>query len=875
MNVSPPKYALRFLRWFCREDFLEEIEGDLLEMYDKQYEENLNKARWIFFLNVLWHFRPAFIKSFTPLPITSSAMYQSYFKIAWRNLVKQKQYAIINIGGLAIGLTCFLLIFLYAQHELSYDRFHSNADRTYRVYQHQEGSNYMGSDYFAVTPPGLANVLVEEIPEIAQATSLQEQTSLLGKGQSHYYEKGLWADANFFNVFSFEFLQGDPQTALASAESIVLTESLARKIFGDSDIVGELLTFEHGQTFISNGLGQQSFIVTGVIEDVPLTSSLRFSYLTSFLSNSRYVHEVQRETWDTNMLHTFFLLTDNVNPVHLSNKLSSVHQKYVDYGEDFPYECSYQIQPLTDLHLETKLNFDMGVKGNPRYLQLFSLIAGLVLLLACVNYVNLAIARSIKRTREVGLRKVVGARRWQLVGQFIGESVFIAGLALLLALGLTYLLLPAFGDFLERNLTLNPTKPGWLLPGLIGLAVIVGILSGSYPAFIMASLRPVQGLRGKMGHKFSGLSFQRWLLVGQYTVSIVLIIGSIIIYRQFQFIQNKELGFDKDHVITIQVPDRGLSDRYETLKQEWLSYPRVMAVSGDGSLPTNIDSNVFIDDKAITESPLNTYQAHVSYDYLKVFGIQLLAGRFFSPDFATDAQEAVVLNETAVRALGWTPEEAIGKQFVRDSIETIIGVVEDFHMHSLHSPIAPLMLQLNTGFNAYFSVKVQPTNLSEMLTYLEASAKSYSPYPIHVQFLNERFDVLYQTDRQLGQLFGFFTVLSILVASLGLFGMAAFTAKQQIKEVGIRKVLGASVQSIVGLLSKDFLKLVLIGFVIAVPVAWFAMQQWLADFAYRVGLEWWVFALAGLVATLIALLTISSQSIRAALANPVDSLRNE
>ena len=864
MRKSPPNLARRFLHWFCRDDFLEEIEGNLLEMYEKQYEKTPKKARRKFFLNVLWHFRPAFIKSPTPLPLISSAMYQSYFKIAWRNLLKQKQYAIINIGGLAVGLACFLLIFLYAQHELSYDRFYSNADRIYRVYQHQAGSDYMGSDYFAVTPPGLANALMEEIPEIAQATSLQEQNGLVGKGQSHFYEEGLWADANFFNIFSFEFLQGDPRTALASAESIVLTESLAHKMFGDSDVVGELLTLE-----------QQSFVVTGVIEDVPLTSSLKFSYLTSFLSNSRYVYEAQRETWDGNNLHTFFMLANKANPIHLTDKLSDIHEKYVDYGEDFPYESSYQIQPLTDLHLETKLNFDVGVKGNPRYLQLFSLIAGIVLLLACINYVNLAIARSIKRTREVGLRKVVGARRWQLISQFIGESVFIAGLALLLALGLTYLLLPIFGDFLERSLTLNLIEPGYLLPGLIGLAMVVGILSGSYPAFIMASLRPVQGLRGKMGHKFSGLSFQRWLLVGQYAVSIVLIIGSIIIYRQFQFIQNKELGFDKDHVITIQVPDRGLSDRYETLKQEWLSYPRVMAVSGDGSLPTNIDSNVFIDDKAITESPLNTYKAHVSYDYLKVFGIQLLAGRFFSPDFATDAQEAVVLNETAVRALGWTPEEAIGKQFVRDSVETIVGVVEDFHMHSLHSPIAPLMLQLNTGFNAYFSVKVQPTNLSETLSYLEASAKSYSPYPIHVQFLNERFNALYQTDRQLGQLFGFFTVLSILVASLGLFGMAAFTARQRIKEVGIRKVLGASVQSIVGLLSQDFLKLVLIGFVIAVPLAWFAMQQWLADFAYRVGLEWWIFTLAGLVATLIALVTISSQSIQAALSNPVDSLRNE
>nr|WKN36549.1 ABC transporter permease [Tunicatimonas sp. TK19036] len=875
MNPLPPKKALHFLRWFCREDYLEEIEGNLLEIYEQQHRESPAKAKRQFTWNVLRHFRLAFIKSFSFHSQTSSGMLHNYFKIAWRSMLKQKLYATVNISGLSVGLSCFLLIFLYVQHELSYDRFFSNADRIYRVYQRQAGNEYMGSDYFGVTPAGLARALEDEVPEVVQATTLEGHSALLGEEDNYYFERGLLTDTHFFEVLPYELVEGNPQTALSDPQNIILTESLARKIFGSTDAIGKQLTVNKEQLYASADRMGQYLTVTGIVADPPTNSTIQFTYLASIQSNSRYVKEREMTSWDSNNYYTFFTLADNATPQGLDEKLSDIHQKYVDYGENFPFEGSYHSQSLNELHLETRPNFDIGTKGNTRYIQLFSLIAGMVLLLACINYVNLALARSIKRAAEVGLRKVVGARRIQLISQFIGESVFIAGIALGLALVLCHLLLPVFNRFFERTLELNLLANTWLLPSLVGLVVVVGVLSGAYPAFRMASLRPVQVLKGSVSRKSSKISFQHWLMIGQYTVSIVLIIGSIVIYRQFQFIRNKELGFDKDYIVTIPVQNASLSNQYENLKQEWLAYPKVVSATGSSSLPTNISSQTILTDDAITDEELIIYQSWVDYDYLKVFGMELVAGRIFSRDYPTDAEEACIFNEAAVRALGWTPEEAIGKQFVRDSVETIIGVVKDFHMHSLHSSIAPLMLQLRTGFSSYFSIKVRPENLSETLSFVEASIKPHTPFPYEYQFLDERFDQLYQSDQRLGEIFGFFTVLSILVASLGLFGMAAFTAGQRTKEIGIRKVLGASVGSIIQLLSQDFIKLVFVGFVVAVPLAWYVMQQWLADFAYRVELSWWIFGLAGLLALLVAIVTVSSQSYKAALSNPVDSLRNE
>lgn len=865
MIKEPPKRAIRFLRWFCREDYLEEIEGNLIELYEKECDASAEQAKRKLYWNVLLHFRPEYLRSLKVNHLNQFSMYKNYFKIAWRSMLKQKLYAFVNIGGLAIGLTCFILIYLYVQHELSYDQFLDNNDRIYRVYQKQPGNEYLGTDRYAFTTVGLAPTMMSDLPEVEHATLLRNQTALLSFDDNHYYEDGLWADPQYFDVFRHPFVQGSPQTALNKAENIVLTQSLAQKLFGNKDPIGQSLVYNDGPTFV----------VTSVIEDLPSNSSIKFSFLTSMLFNGQYTREMKGDRWNNNDYYTFFTLMEGANLSPLQNKLAAIAEQYLEYPEGYSYRHTYLAQPLSELHFENNMNFDFGIKGNRRSVMLFSLVAVLILLLACANYINLAIARSIKRAGEVGLRKIVGARRGQLVGQFLSESVLIAFLALILALGCTPYFAPLFGYLLERPIELNLVDNLSLIPDLLLLVFLVGLISGSYPAFLMSSLRPVLALKGKIGERVTGVKIQRWLMVGQYAVSIVLIIGSLVIYQQFQFIQNKELGYDRAQVVTISVLDRRLPAQYDELKNEWARNPDILAVTAAAELPTNVTSSTLLRHiNASKEEGFNIYRARVYYDYLDVFGLELVSGRDFSESIKTDFEEALVLNETAVKTLGWTPQEAIGKQVRDHKNRTIIGVIKDFHMHSMHLKIAPLMLVME-NYRPNFALKVRPDNLQGTIASLEKSVKKFTPYPFQYQFLDDRFNQLYQADLRLGEMFGFFTLLSILIASLGLFGMAAFVASQRTKEIGIRKVLGASVQQIVGLFSKDFLKMVLYGFLFATPIAWYIMQHWLLDFAYRIQLEWWVFALVGLGVLVIAFFTVSSQSLKVALANPVNALKDE
>lgn len=865
MKPQPPKRALQFLRWFCRRDYLEEIEGDLFELFEQDVERSPRRARRRFTWQVLRHLRPDFIRSMTVF--NHLDMYKHYFKIAWRSMLRQKLYSGINIGGLAIGLSCFILIMLYIQHELSYDQFLSNADQIHRVYQRQAGNEYLGSDYFALTPAGLANALREEVPEIKQATTIVPRPGLLISEEQSFYEEGLLADARFFEVFPFAFRQGTPTTALQQPESLVLTESLARKIFGRQNPIGQTLQYQN----------DRSFTVTGVVEDPPTNSSIKFSYVLTIQSDGQYQENVKDEQWNNNSFHTFLTVDEQVDLGQLEGKVTTVFNQHDGKGPEYPFEDTYTVQPLSKMHLTNHINFDIGVKGNARYISLFTIIAILVLILASVNYMNLAIARSIKRAQEVGLRKVVGARRGQLIGQFIGESVLIAFLALGVALGIAYFLSPLFSHLLDRPIALDFVSNWYLLPGLLTLVLVVGVISGSYPALFMSALRPSTVLKGKANGRFAGSRVQKGLIIGQYATSIVLIICSMVIYRQFQFIQQKELGYEREHIVSMRVRDFGLRQHREQLKDALLKNPQVVSCTFSMGLPTNIDSSTIINDDegSSNEDDLAIYEARGDEDFLDLFGIALVAGRNFSSDIQSDVQEAYIINETAAAAMGWTPEEAIGKQITHMGTETIIGVVRDFHMYSMHMAIEPLMIHNQAEFFNHISVKIRPENIAGTLADLQATMKMFSPFPADFQFLDDKFNTLYESDLRLGQMFGFFTVLSILIASLGLFGLAAFVARQRNKEVSIRKVLGASVQSIVQLLSKDFLGLVLVGFLLAVPLAWYAMDRWLQDFAYRVELEWWVFALAGIAAIVLAFLTVGSQSLKAAFANPASALKSE
>ncbi|GAB5528090.1 MAG: ABC transporter permease [Roseivirga sp.] len=863
-KTIPPKLAERLLSWVCKAEYLEEIIGDLYEYHDEILEHSAWKRNLLYWFHTVNFLKPWALKSFSGgQTLNNYGMLKNYFKITWRSLLRQKLYSSINIGGLAIGLTCFILIFLYVQHERSYDHFYEGSENIYRIYKKNADYEYMGTNKQAYMTVGMAPELVSGFPEVVNATTIKGQSALISVGENHFHQEGMRADTAFFDVFGIELLRGNPQTALSVAESMVITESLAEKLFGEADPLGESVLFHN----------RWSFIVTGVMADLPTNSSLRYSFITPMLSSGQYTREINGDRWNNFDYYTFLRTAPGADPKALEAKFP---QLIDTYHKDYPFQLSYHAQPIADLHLETEVNSDIGIKGNPQYVSLFSFIAVVVLLLACFNYMNLAIARSIKRAKEVGLRKVIGAVRRQLIFQFIMESVLISFLALLLALVLTSFTLPGFAHWLERPIELNLFQDRWLVPGLLLLTVIVGTVSGSYPALFMSSLKPVDVLKGKTSKKTSGMGLQKVLVIAQYATSIVLVVGSLVISRQFSYIQDKELGYDTDHVVVINMLDRKILEVMDELKAEWLRNPRILGVTATAELPTNVTSGTIARPEGTTkEEGIEIYRARVDHDYINVFDIELLTGRGFSPDISSDLETSRILNESAARAFGWTPEEAIGKQIREITPKTVIGVVKDFHMHSMHMEIGPLMLMMRDNWFAYMAVKVRPEQLTETLSFLEESVATHSPYPFEYKFLDDKFNELYRAETRLGELFSVFTILAIVIASLGLFGMAAFATGQRKKEIGIRKVLGASVQSITAILASDFVKLVLFGFILAIPIAWFAMDQWLADFAYRIDIEWWMFVLAGGTALVIALLTISSQSIKAALSNPVNCLQYE
>ncbi|SKA44150.1 putative ABC transport system permease protein [Chitinophaga eiseniae] len=798
-------------------------------------------------------------------------MLRNYFKIAWRNLLRNPGYSFINIFGLATGLACFILILLFVQHEWSFDRFNTNADGIFRVIQQRPVSK--GQSYWSTTSPALAGALVREFPEIKAATTVEQTFNpLLNVGDKYFKEQGIFADTTFLRLFSFPFLEGDRETALKTPGGIVLTASMARRIFGEEDPMGKTILYQ----------GNQPHTVTGIMADVPAASHLQFQYILPITADPHYVDCSVKEPWMNNGVYTYALLDNPASAPQLEQRLHA----YIDENlsrwrpED---RLRFLLQPLNDIHLRSQHldTLDFEKSGSDKYVYLFLVIGFVILLLACVNYTNLAVARSARRAQEIGMRKVAGAMRGQLMAQFLGESLIMTTLALVLALGLVHLLLPFFSQLMDRSLRMDYFGNPFLLPGLLLLVMLVSLLSGSYPAFLMTALRPAQVLKGKKSVRAGSFSLQRVLIVGQYAVSIILVAGSFIIYRQMQLVQRQNLGYNREHVLAIRVNDEALSSHYSTLRKELLNHPGILAMSYSQYLPTDFHTN-----QSMTNWPgsngerLSTRTTTIDYDFPDVYGLSIVAGRGFSRDFGADTLGAplAVINETAAKAVGWTPEEAIGKPFDYSDghgRRTVIGVVRDFHFNSIHHISGPLVLTLDPTPSGYISARIRPEDLQGTLALFGQAVKRYTRYPFEYQFLDDKFDQLYKKDTRLGKMFGGFTILAILIASLGLFGLAAYTTEQRRKEIGVRKVLGATVVNIVGLLSKDYIKLVLFGFIIAMPVAWYIMDRWLEDFVYRIQIQWWMLALAGLLALIIALLTVSYQSVRAALMNPVKSLKTE
>ncbi|CCG98172.1 protein of unknown function DUF214 [Fibrella aestuarina BUZ 2] len=785
-------------------------------------------------------------------------MFRNYLKIAWRNIVKSKTFSFINVLGLALGMTCSLLILLWVQDERSINRFHANGPRLYQALENQQWTGNEISTTSA-TPGPMAAALTAEVPEVAKAVSVTwENELLLTVGEKAYKEKGRYASPDLFQLFSFPLSHGNPKTAIVGPGSIVISEKVAQKLFGRTDVLGRMVRVDN----------TESRQVTGVMRDIPTTSSLKFDFvlpLAPFITKNEWLTK-----WENNGIRTFALLQPGASLDRVNAKILNMvhaHDKKVTTIKTFLF-------PFEDAYLYSKFTNGQPDGGRIEYVRLFTIVALFILVIACINFMNLATARSAKRAKEVGIRKVVGAERIYLIGQFIGEAVLTAGMALLLAVGLVLLLLPAFNRLTEKQIAIDYANPLYWLT-LLGLALLTGIVSGSYPALFLSSLQPVRILKGTLRFKAGAVLFRQGLVVFQFALSLLLIIGTLIAGRQVEFIRTKNLGLDRENVVYGTI-EGDLSKRFDLFKNELLQAPGIQAVSSSGSDPMDIgNSTIGVEwtGKDPADKTLFT-QMPVSYDFLETMKIKLLDGRDFDRNTITDSTNYVI-NEEAARRMGMKSPVGQNLKFWNKSGK-IIGLVKNFHLNSLRVAIEPLILRFDTTYNSTMIVRTLPGQTEKAVASMRRLAKKYNPaYPFDYKFADDSFEEQYKSETLIGKLANYFAVLAIFIACLGLFGLAMFTAEQRTKEIGVRKVLGASVPSLITLLSKDFLRLVLLSILIASPIAWYAMSQWLLDFKYRIDIEWWVFALAGLMAIGIALLTVSYQSIRAALMDPVKSLRAE
>ncbi len=792
-------------------------------------------------------------------------MFLNYVKIAWRNIKRYKGYSFINIFGLAVGLACCILILLWVQDELSYDRFHTNGDKLYRIVTEFHKTEPV-THYWPVCAP-LAPALKQEYPEVARATRFTQlrRGQLVKFGEKKFLESMIClTDPDFFAMFTFPFLEGDPQTALSNPDSIVLVESASSKYFGDENPIGKVLNINN----------QHDFTVTGIVKEIPENSTIQFDFLLPFVRIEDFETAwAVLDNWTLSGFATYLQLEKTASADALENKIAYYLKKHVPESEDVIY-----LQPFEDIHLySSQIQFGVEGQGDITYVYIFSLVAFFVLVIACINFMNLATARSATRAREVGLRKVVGAKRSQLIRQFFSESVGMALLSLILAVVLVELFLPVFANLSGKTLVLNLSSHLHIVLAIIILTLFTGFLSGTYPALFLSSLRPVKVLKGTLKSEGRGFIFRRILVVSQFSLSILLIICTIVVSRQIGYMQNKKLGFDRERVVYLPIREE-LSERYETLKTELVKKAGIMNVAASSSLPTS--GVILTTDKVSWEgkNPEDNVVLEVTstgYDFIETFDMKVVEGRSFSKEFLTDEEEAIVINETAKKIIGM--ENPVGKQLIfGDSATTIIGVVKDYHFKSMHSEIEPLIMAIVPSLYRYIFIKLESGDIPNSLANIEKTWNRVIPEtPFEYHFLDEAYDKLYRSEMRMGTLFNYFTVLGILISCLGLFGLASFMAEKRTKEIGVRKVLGASLSGIVLLLNKQFARWVLIANLLSWPVAYYAMSRWLQGFAYRINLGIWIFVLAASIALVIAVMTVSYQSVKAALANPAESLRYE
>jgi putative ABC transport system permease protein len=796
----------------------------------------------------------------------SLSMLRNYAVISYRNAIKNPGFSLIALLGLAVGLSCFILILAYVRFEMSYDSFHEKHDRIYRIISTDSSPQMNASVFRAYNADPLAASLRNDYPEVLQVARFYpfRNTAVLKAADKAFTESGYFTDGSLLDILSFPLLRGDRSKVLSAPGSIVLTETTAQKLFGDKDPIGQLVSFRMRR-------GQADLNVTGVVEDPPRNSHLHFDFLISLASmEADKSNSYMFDNWNVWNFHIYVELTEAGLQKSMEEKLTASVRKLRPEAEKSALQ--FALQPVTDIHLRSNIEGELSTNNEIRYIYLFLTIAVLILVIAAVNYMNLVTARSSTRAREIGIRKVTGANRRQLFQQFLGESVVFALLALVLSLAIVRLALPRFGAIAGVDIRPADLAEGPFLLLVLGAALLTGILSGAYPALILSAFHPVRVLKDLAASGKKGARLRNLLVVGQFTASIVLIVCAVIVANQLRFIRSQRLGFDREHVVIVPLREREASAKAGAIKTELLRHPEIESVSQTSALPTKIRSRM-INNKLVSDQgetvQLDYHFDYVDEDFLEAFRISLVSGRNFLPE----DKNVVLINETMAKKVGWSDPLNRGIS-AREGSDRIIGVVKDFYFDSFHSSLEPMVLYFERGDN--LAIRIRPGDVQSRVALIkDIFERNAGSQPWEFSFYDDEFNALYRKEQRTGEIFGAFAGLAVFIAGLGLLGLAAFAVERRTKEIGIRRVLGASAPHLAFRLGREFLGLVLIANVIALPIAYFAMSRWLQDFAYRIGLTAWPFLLAGAGALVFAFLTVSTQTFRAASANPVETLRYE
>ncbi len=875
MNLHrPPKFAEKILERLLYDDVWKTMLGDLQEFYHVLYEEEgKTKADQWYWRQIIKYAPSKIVHKF----IWSIEMFLNYLKISFRNLKKHKSYSFINIFGLAAGLISFILIAIYIFYETSYDNFHFDGDRTYMITYNFPENEYMGTTWFALTPTGMASALKEDYPEVEKSTHFSNISSTLTSEILTSSEPGISVDYDFLDVFNFGWQQGIKSTALIEPNSIILTHALAVSYFGNENPIGKAISLKY-----LNGREQEK-IVTGVIDDLPGNTMFNFKFIINHPTTPYY--EYNLGTWSNNNEYTFVTLSEASSPESFEENLINLRNKYLIndayYKEDLSRLPSIHTLPLRDIHLNSgHINFMMGTPGNIRYLYLFSIVGVLILLIASLNYMNLATARSLTRAKEIAVRKASGAFKSNLVIQFTSEAVVISLISLALSVVGVYFLIPAFTNLTDITISNNFLSSFWFWTFIAFLTLGIGLISGSYPSFYLSRLKPNLILKNESTGGKGNKTMRDLLVVIQFSVTMILIIGFLVVYSQLDYIQTMNTGLDRDQVIRIPVQDAELQERFDVLKDELTSNPNILGVTTSQFNPVQMSSRTsnFEWEGKLENDQMGVYVSPVGFDFIEIFDLNLIEGRSFSREFYRADFKDYILNESALHDLGWSTEEALGKRLsIWGNDGEVVGVVKDFNFLSLFLDIEPLAFMLNPEVRqSNHLIKINPVNIQESISFIEQTYAEFSPeIPFSYTFLDDSFVNQYRSEIKMGTVFAYFTVVALIIACLGLFGLTTFISEQRTKEIGIRKIMGANMFQLVALLNQDLIKLITISFILSIPVGWYAANWWLSDFAYRFDLGIGIFFFTAIIAYGIAILTVSIKSLQTAGANPVDSLRSE